>query len=243
MRGGLTRAEERRSDLQFTIIWTFGGRRHAVRRFVGCSSTRPQWSKSPHELFVRVSRRQRYHRVHNRTAASVGPEDTGRNVTGQNGPGLYDRPLSNHNTRENDAVGTDEDIVFDDDRLEAAAHPSRAPVKMSENRRPQPDRAVVPDTHPFGVELIQVNVRSNPGIAPYPNAPPSMKARANGSTTRKEESQLRQKPLYRLAHHALATRKEGSRSRTPTTSMLNSQSCRAASTFRESGDYSTTRPR
>lgn len=91
--------------------------------------------------------------------------------------------------------------IFLEDHFAVTLRPSRAPIQVRENRRPQPNRAVIADRDLFRVIVINVNEVRYPDVSSnlYPAHP--LQPRAQTFPPWADERQDVKKPSEKIPNH------------------------------------------
>jgi hypothetical protein len=97
-------------------------------------------------------------------------------------------------------MGADVHLVFDVDRCGMIAGPPRPPIKMREDRRSHVDRAVVADRHSVWMDVIDIDLLTDPHSFADSNSPQPVERRSHAAAAGTEVSNLLQEPLNEVLH-------------------------------------------
>jgi len=86
-----------------------------------------------------------------------------RNISAHDRAGFDHGAFADPHVGKNHTMRTDEDVPFDHDRT-LVLNAARTPVEMSEDRCPQPDRAVISDKDAIGMAIIHVDEVREPDM-------------------------------------------------------------------------------
>ena len=141
-----------------------------------------------------------------------------RHIARDDGPRSDHSSFADPDVRQDYAVGPHEDIVFDDN-LPVAAGAAWSPIEVRQYGSPEADRAVVANRQRRRMQVVDVDVQSQPHLFPNRRATPALERRSDGVATREDERQAVEKCgqdpvhgagvakcLYRLADVASPSR-------------------------------------
>lgn len=136
-----------------------------------------------------------------RASAGGDPQGVWRDVPAHHGAGLDHRPFPNAHIGQNDAVGSYEDVFFDD-HTPVAFGPPGAPVEMREDRCAQTDGAIVADMHIFGMQIIDIDHLGNPDVFPDGRSAHSMQPGPEAASPRHHKSEFVNQPAEDVSQHS-----------------------------------------